>query len=147
MVFSLYLGWPRDGNSLENFNSRGIEVWGVEELQFSSHLGSRKIESIPWSPRGFSGNEICNGVRFISVHQMKYATCDLEFCTLKYFVAILFSVSSPQNSMHFHAFSSTWWRLSSETREYLPTSSLALNNNFWGLGVFRFIIIKPDRWL
>ena len=90
------LGLTRDGNSLENFNSRGIEVWGVEELQIRSHLGSRKIESIPWSPRGFSGNEICNGVRFISVHQMKYATCDLEFCTLKYFVAILLASAVPK---------------------------------------------------
>ena len=43
-----------------------FEVRGVKELQFGITQGSRKIESIPWGPRGISGYEICNGVRFIS---------------------------------------------------------------------------------
>ena len=35
-------------------------------MQLSISRGSRKIKSIPRDPGGISGNEICNGVPFIS---------------------------------------------------------------------------------
>ena len=49
------------GQFLGKFHSSGNQ--GVKELQLSIPRESRKIKSIP---RGISGNEICNGVPFIS---------------------------------------------------------------------------------